>query len=156
MGMSSTWGSLPRGARKFWVCITSNYWRNEWKVIVCDGPNVQIQGPDGQTDWVRESGYAGVRVSTDKLSVGSYSMNANRFGKLVAPSAAQEIGRNGVIASGGSRIAGDIPVGRTYVRVMKLRRVLCEVSSLDPFKVRPLKPSSSLIFSIMNQTELYH
>jgi hypothetical protein len=86
----------------------------------------------------------------------SYSMNANRFGKLVTPSAAQEIGRNRVITFGGSRIARGVPVGHTYIRVMKLRRVLCEVSSLESFKVRPLKPSSSLIFSIMNQTELYH
>jgi len=73
-------------------------------------------------------------------------MNVIRFGKLVAPSAAQEIGRNRVITSGGSRIAGGVPVRHTYIRVMKLRRVLCEVSSLEPFKVRPLKPLSSLIF----------
>jgi hypothetical protein len=92
-------------------------------------------------------------VSILNAGLASYSMNANWFGKLVTPSAAQEIGRNLVIPSRGSRIA---PVRHTYIRVMKLRRVLCEVSPLESFKVRPLKPSSSLIFSIMNQTELYH
>ena len=67
----------------------------------------------------------------------SYSTNANRFGKFVTPSAAQEIGRNHLITSGGSRIARSVPVGFTYIRVMKLRRVLREVSSLESFKVRP-------------------
>ena len=97
-----------------------------------------------------------VWVSIFNAGLASYSMNANRFRKLVTPGAAQEIGRNRVITSGDSRIARGVPVGHTYIRVMKLRRVLCEVSSLESFKVRPLKPSSSLIFSIMNQTELYH
>ena len=83
-------------------------------------------------------------------------MNANRFGKLATPNTAQVIGRNRVITSGGSRIARDVPVGHTYIWVIKLRRVLCEVSSFESFKVRPSKPLSSPIFRIMNQTELYH
>jgi hypothetical protein len=49
--------------------------------------------------------YGRVRVSILNTGLASYSMNANRFGKLVTPSAAHEIGRNRVITSGGSRIA---------------------------------------------------
>jgi hypothetical protein len=51
---------------------------------------------------------------------------------------------NRAITFGCSRIL----VGHTHVRVMKLRRVLREVTSLQSFEVRPWKPSST---SIVNQ-----
>jgi hypothetical protein len=77
-------------------------------------------------------------------------MNANRSGELVTPdSVVQEIGGNRDITFGGSGISGGAPVAGTHVRVMELRRVLCEVTSLESFKVRPSNPSSGLDSSIM-------
>lgn len=98
-----------------WICITGNNKRNERKVIACDDANVHIRGKTDKLIRKRKS----VRLSHYRR-LGSYSMNANRFGKLVTPSTAQVIGRNRVITSGRSRIARCIPVGRTYIRVMKL------------------------------------
>jgi hypothetical protein len=85
-------------------------------------------------------------------------MAANLSRELVAQdSASQEIGGHRVITFGGCpRISGGARVGYTHIRIMKLRRILCEVTSLESFKVRPLKPSSSPVTRTMNQTELYH
>jgi hypothetical protein len=94
-------------------------------------------------------------VSVLNAGPSGYSMNANWFGKLVTPSAAQVIGRNRVITSGGSRIARGVRVGHAYIRVIKLRRVHSKVFLIESFEVRPLKPSSGHIFSII-KTELYH
>jgi hypothetical protein len=62
-------------------------------------------------------------------------------------SVAQVIEMNHGITFGGSRISRGVPVGHTDIRVMKLRRVLREETSAEALRVRPSKPSSSLIFN---------